>query len=620
MDKDNKRFMPVSAKSTIVNKKSDGTENEHQITFVASSANPDRAKEVVEIGTFKLPLKGGGFVRVAELASTPDVKLDIPFLANHDGWDIDSVLGSVRSAVYDGERKELTFTVGIASRERAQEMFKLVAEGHLDNAFSIGWRGGAYNPDTKTYTDGEMLEVSLVTRGCNYDARVLGTKGTEVTQTKDAPDPEPADADNATKPNTDTPDEGDNAASEHSPAELKNHNAEVAKSTEAETEKSTMDGDKTNQAEIAKKQVLEAPSQKSVITVEQKNYLDTPEAMADLTKFIHENYGKSAEAVTAGWKAHLATKGLTGSEILPTTLAQAFFNTFERKDGVLAKFRSTKVLAGAAYAFSTSDKAGAHTKGDKKGYITPKSIRRDWKHKIAYAKMELDLQDLLDDQTGELTQMRAEMLAERLYTRILEAFVTEAVATKPTSGADTRMFDGTRGIFSFKADLDRSKKTGTGSDADDIVYAKAVASVIANVNTDNTYDKIVKVLRSIKGNGEKAIFVPDGTMTGLMLAKDSDGRYLFAPGSDTERLLKTTVVELESMDGCGYDVIGVNCSSILYANGSDILRAAFDHDYNRDVLLHEKPVSGTAQGWRAIAGYATAVATPPTSQGGGGNS
>lgn len=611
MDKDNRRFMPVSAKSTLVNKMSDGTEKEHQITFVASSANPDRAKEVVEIGTFKLPLKGGGFVRVAELASTPNVKLDIPFLANHDGWDIDSVLGSVRSAIYDGERKELAFTVGIASRERAQEMFKLVAEGHLDNAFSIGWRGGAYNPDTKTYTEGEMLEVSLVTRGCNYDARVLDTKGTEATQTKDAPDLEPANTDDTTESDPNSPGEGDEVTSEHSPTETKNHNAEVAKSTEAEMEKSTMDGKDTNQEDIAKKQVLEAPSQKSTITVEQKNYLDTPEAMADLTKFIHENYGKSAEAVAAGWKAHLQSKGLEGSEILPTTLAQAFFNTFERKDGVLAKFRSTKVLAGAAYAFSTSDKAGAHTKGDKKGYITPKSIRRDWKHKIAYAKMELDLQDLLDDQTGELTQMRAEMLAERLYTRILEAFVTEAVATKPTSGADTRMFDGTRGIFSFKADLDRSKKTGTD---DDVVYAKAVASVIANVSTDNTYDKIVKVLRSIKGAGEKAIFVPDGTMTGLMLAKDSDGRYLFAPGSDTERLLKATVVELESMDDCGYDVIGVNCSNILYANGSDILRAAFDHDYNRDVLLHEKPVSGTAQGWRSIAGYATA--TTPAGQGG----
>ena len=293
---------------------------------------------------------------------------------------------------------------------------------------------------------------------------------------------------------------------------------------------------------------------------------------------------------------------MTGSEILPTTLAQAFFNCFERKDGVLAKFRSTKVLAGAAYAFSTSDKAGAHTKGDKKGYITPKSIRRDWKHKIAYAKMELDLQDLLDDQTGELTQMRAEMLAERLYTRILEAFATEAVATKP-SGADTRMFDGTRGVFSFKADLDRSVKSGTD---DDILYAKAVASVIANDKADNLYDKIVKVIRGIKGAGEKAIFVPDGTMTDLMLLKDNDGRYLFPVGSNTESLLKATVVELESMNNCGYDVIGVNCGNILYANGADMLRAAFDHEYNRDVLLHEKSVAGTAQGWKSIAGYASA--------------
>lgn len=87
-----------ASKTEVV--KTVGEANEHQITFVASSANPDRAKEIVEIGTFKLPLKKGGFVRVVELGSTPNVELDIPFLANHDGWDVDSVLGSVRSATY----------------------------------------------------------------------------------------------------------------------------------------------------------------------------------------------------------------------------------------------------------------------------------------------------------------------------------------------------------------------------------------------------------------------------------------------------------------------------------------------------------------------------------------
>ncbi len=602
---ENKKFIPVSAGKTEV-VKTEGEKQEHQITFVASSANPDRAQEIVEIGTFKLPLKGGGSVRVAELASAPGVKLDIPFLANHDGWDIDSVLGSVRSATYDGEAKELTFTVGISARDKAQEMFKLVAEGHLDNAFSIGWRGGAYNPDTKTYTDGEMLEVSLVTRGCNYDARVVETKGTEATKTK-------ADAiGEQSEPDTDAEEDPNPEAEPEAPAEGaeggEDNDNKNDKSAEAEKEKTLMDGKETNQAEIAKKQVLEAPTQKSAITTADnaKAYLDTPEAMADLTKHIHDSYGQSAEAVMAGWKAHLAdkgVKGLEGAEILPTTLSQAFFNCFERKDGILAKFRSVKVNSGAAYAFSTSDKAGAHTKGDKKGYITPKSLRRDWKHKIAYAKMELDLQDLLDDQTGELTVMRAEMLAERLYTRILEAFVTEPVAQKPTSGADTRMFDGVRGVFSFKADLDRAKGTGT-EDID--LYAKAVATVVANVADDNIYDKIVKSLRSLKGAGEKAIFVPEGTMTGLMLSKDTDGRYLFAPGSDTEKLLKASVVELETMTDSGYDVIAVNCGNILYSNGADMLRAAFDHDYNRDVLLHEKPVAGTAQGWKSIAGYASA--------------
>ena len=87
--------------------------------------------------------------------------------------------------------------------------------------------------------------------------------------------------------------------------------------------------------------------------------------------------------------------------------------------------------------------------------------------------------------------------------------------------------------------------------------------------------------------------------------QESTGKY-FPVGSNTESLLKATVVELESMNNCGYDVIGVNCGNILYANGADMLRAAFDHEYNRDVLLHEKSVAGTAQGWKSIAGYASA--------------
>ena len=587
MDQD-KKFLPVAVAKQInsTTEKSDGAQ-EHQITFVASSTSEDRAHEIVQIDTFRLPLKSGGHIRVSELASVPDAKLDIPF-ANHDGWDIDSVLGSVRKAEY--KDSELIFTVGISSRDKAQDIFTLVKEQHLDNDFSIGWRGGAFNPDTKTYTDGEMLEVSLVTRGCNYDARVLEAKGLNTEQTKSTEDIPVEDAGESTEDKA-------NSADENAEDNTNQTNQEQ------ETEQ-TMDGEKTNQTEVAKAQVMDAPNQKVEITgANAKAYLDTPEAVKDFTRHIINHKGESGADVLHSWAETLRGKGLEGSEILPTTIHQTFFDAFERRDGFLGKIIGTKALTGAAYAFKTADRAGAHTKGNKKNYITPKDIRRDYKYKIGYGKMSLDLQDLLDDQTGELTKLKTRMVGTLLYNEIVRAFVVGDGRSKPETGADNRMFDGTRGIWSFKADLDRAKGSGK-EDIDE--YSRAVATVIKNTEGDNSYDKAVKSLRGLKTGGEKVIFAAPGFLTGIMLAKDDQGRYQFGAGTDAESLLKATVYEEDFMEGCGYDVIAVACEGVLYANGNDMIRTDFDHDYNKDVFLQEKGVSGTLQGFISAVGYASA--------------
>ena len=163
-------------------------EGEHTITFVASSANEDRDFERLDIGTFRLPVKGGGTIRVAELPPEGASNVDIPLLTDHDLWSVDKVIGSVRNAKF--VNGELVFEAGISSIPRAQELFKLVSEGHLDNAFSIQYRDYKVNPETQVQTDGEIIEVSLVTRGANQDARVLAVKsvkGTDVETEKPAP-------------------------------------------------------------------------------------------------------------------------------------------------------------------------------------------------------------------------------------------------------------------------------------------------------------------------------------------------------------------------------------------------------------------------------------------------
>lgn len=147
---------------------------ERSVTFVASSSNEDRDHEIIEIGSFRLPKKGGGYITVRDLPTEGSDNVAIPFLTNHDLWEVEKTIGSVRKAFFkDGE---LIFEAGISSRPYAQDVFKLIEEGHLDNAFSIQFRDYNYNPETKVITDGEIVEVSLVTRGSNKEAQVLEVK------------------------------------------------------------------------------------------------------------------------------------------------------------------------------------------------------------------------------------------------------------------------------------------------------------------------------------------------------------------------------------------------------------------------------------------------------------
>ncbi len=162
-------------------------------------------------------------------------------------------------------------------------------------------------------------------------------------------------------------------------------------------------------------------------------------------------------------------------------------------------------------------------------------------------------------QEHQITFVASSTSEDRAH-EIVRAFVVGDGRSKPETGADNRMFDGTRGIWSFKADLDRAKGSGK-EDIDE--YSRAVAAVIKNTEGDNSYDKAVKSLRGLKAGGEKVIFAAPGFLTGIMLAKDDQGRYQFGAGTDAESLLKATVYEEDFM--------------LVKSNGSSFL--AYRHMY-----------------------------------------
>lgn len=146
--------------------------DERKVTFVVSSGGTDRDYERVDVKSLRLPLKGGGYVAAKDLAGQT---VDIPWLLNHS-FDVEDVIGSVRGASYDSINDELIFEFGVSKRAKAQDMLILIEEGHLDNAVSITMSDYQYDDSTKTIYDAEMLEVSLVFRGSNKEARLLAVK------------------------------------------------------------------------------------------------------------------------------------------------------------------------------------------------------------------------------------------------------------------------------------------------------------------------------------------------------------------------------------------------------------------------------------------------------------
>ena len=609
MDKETKSLSLTKTKIAEV-------EGEHTITFVASSANEDRDFEILDIGTFRLPVKGGGTIRVADLPAEGSTDVDIPLLTDHDLWSVDKVIGSVRRASF--VNGELIFEAGISSIPRAQELFKLVEEGHLDNAFSIQYRDYKVNPQTQVQTDGEIIEVSLVTRGANPDARVLATKSVKGTDVETDPTPE-----EVVKENKD--DTVVEVAQEVAPAEAPEETAgeEKAKAVEAEAEPEAPAEEvepaeaepiTTNETkgikmdkEIAKSLVKE-PSQAAVSVETNAGYLKSKGAMADFARTIAENRGNKV-AIKSAWEANLKAKGLAGTFTLPTELETIFFHAWNDVEAdVLGTFRRSARRAGVANAFYGANdediRAKGHKKGETKADQTLTATKRDLKGKIIYKKLGIDLIDLLEDESGELLRFRTEELTDRLRTEVFRGAVLGDGRSEATP--DYRVFDGSRGLYSMVADIAGSSVANS--------YASMVATSINGSADDDLYAKIVKTLARVKPVGitsgrdfRKVIVVEPTDLASLHLLTNAAGAYLFAPGTDFEQVFGAKIIELEGVKAAGYDVIAYANQGYTLLGTDDMVRTDFDISTNTDYMLVERLVAGSAEGNKVIAGYKNGV-------------
>lgn len=586
----------VSVTGKLSTKSVDG---ERRIVFVASSNNEDRHYEHVDVASLRLPLKGGGDITVSAIPSEGVSEvIDIPLMLNHSG-DVRDVIGSIRAAYFSNN--ELTFEAGISKREIAQEMLTLLEEGHLSNAFSITMIDYDYNIDSETISKAEVIEVSLVYRGSNKEARLLAIKSLLGDEMKTKQNDNFGDANGDGKDHTVAPESPEVETSETTEAPetadetpTDNSGEEIVNESEGETQEALETNNNEekeetmNNKEIAKDAVVEKgamPNQPASAN----NYLKTKAALVDFKNIVLKNHRGSNEQIMREWNENLKSKGVTGDAIMPSQIENIFFKAWVDNPGILATFRTVGVKSAAVYAIGTSDTANGHKKGDAKADQSLTNVRRDLKGLGIYKKLPIDLQDLYDDETGELLAFRVEELAARVANAIaVGALIGQGTGDKAT-------LQGTRGLYPMLADINAT--SGYGSN---------VATKITGETGEGSYELAVRAVGAVKDekNAGKILVVPTGFTTELKLAKGSDGHLMFPAGSNFANLLD--VKQIFEID----ELVGKDVKAIAYANQSYILigeptatvRTDFDTNKNQDVMLTERYVGGSAQGYKTVAG------------------
>lgn len=580
--------------------KTKDAEGERRIQFVASSNQLDRHGERVDVASLRLPLKSGGEIRVSQIGENGVEGIDIPLMLNHSA-DIRDVIGSVRKAFYvDGE---LIFEAGFSKREIAQEILTLVEEGHLSNAFSITMSDFDYDYDTQVISNAEVLEVSVVFRGANKEARLLAIKsllGGEQMEEAEKIDVVEADkteeaveetiveeteaeaevvesSDDEAKVAEEQADEGEEkeAVAEAEPEKVEEPAEELKEEKESEMDK-----------EIAKEAIVEKAS--PVQAVKSSDYLKSKEALTDFKNIVLKYHRGSNDQIMKAWGENLKSKAIAGDAILPARIEQIFFKTWTDKAEILNTFRTLGVRAGAVYAMraTANGTALAHEKGADKLDQELEAVRRDLKGLGIYKKLPIDLQDLFDDETGELLAFRVEELAGR----VAHAIVVGAIVGGYIDANG-------RGLFSMKDDLDNA----TGSGADD--FSASVATVVPNDNTDSDIAKAIKTVGSVKGD-RRILIVPEGWMTTARIALIG----MNYPVADIAEFVGADEIhELDELSNSGYDMIAyARDSYVLAGERNATVRTDFDLTKNQDVMLVERYVAGSATGYKNVAGYASA--------------
>lgn len=572
-----------------------GSGDKRELVFLANSGKPMADGSTVDLGTLTVrDPDSGSLVAVKDLKES-DSKNFVALLTDHS-WSVAQKAGQVRGLWLTDEG--LMARANLANTELGENLLTLAKDDMLDT-FSITVGYTEQPGEDGVIHNAQLLEISAVWLG--------NDETTQLKSVNDRKDITMSVSKNMTKEEADDLmarlDEMKEAV-----GAMVEDTAEDTPTEDTPVEPSENSRKVVNNFINVQKNEREAKTNDAVKQVEvqsnAKGYLASNQALKDFARCIVENKGRGDSGVMTAWSNYLKANGING-EILPTSIENIFFKTWTDSTSILSTFRTSNARQLDLYAWaqnSTAEdiRAKGHKKGEQKQNQNIKPLTRTTRVKGIYKKLPIDLQDLVDDTTGELTRFRAQELADRVANEI----VVGAILGDGRSSAspDLRVFDGTRGLYPMAEDIEGSGTTDS--------FDAAVATEITAAAGDTLYTKYMKVLGAVRTAGRKVLVVPFGAVTELLTSAKDDGQPMFGPGiTSLEQIFPNTrVFELDEMVGGDYDAIAyAEGAYVLNGDSSARVFTDFDLNYNQDVMEVVRYVGGSLNGRKVAAGIKDAA-------------
>ena len=597
-----------SAQTIKTSDKKTETERRYR-NILANSGKTMESGEVRDLDSLYVMGREGKLIRIDSLNKNPDKqsqKYSVNFVANHGHndvatgervVDIEDVIGDAKVWMEDdGLHARVYFANDDAKADHAYAI--------SDNAsYSIGtewFPDGYYGADEEIEgLVGILREISMVDTGNDPRAMTIDHKSVlSKAQGSDSAD-DGKNIDNKERNEKMSDVKKDELTPDENKA-LKNVLSEVVDRfttdvPEGETEptaREAKDEEGEAPAEAPAEEKKDALRNTVVVIRDKAVKQEKPVAKND---WLHSEAGHKAFADTlrkagrmnaafdAMWREeaskHMNLDGVSGLPN-PAPVEQYFIDAIEKSDGIISHFQFISAKSFRIHLLTSESRAAGHKKGDTKANQSVTDTTRDLLVKMVYKKLDLDATELYENPW--LIDFRSRELVNAIIAEIERAAIVGDGRTAPSgTGADYRMFDGTRGFYSILADASAASGIGT--------------LLTDKYNTGaNLYEGVVGAKGKIRTEGRQIVIAKSQAVTDLKLAKTANG-YFVTPGASIEDVLDVDRVYTPTwMDDQSVDAILLVNNAYKHGGESGIrTRTEFDTSTNTDVLLDETPRFGS---------------------------